>query len=121
VLAWSAGLMLAAAAMGVGLLVISQIVSGPTRLRWPGLLHGALGIAAFAALLAGLGGPARGVASGASGFGVIAAIFVGVAVLLGLLLFSARMRRRPPSMLVVGLHASVAVGGLVMLAAYVST
>ena len=120
-LAWSAGLMVAAAAMGVGLIVLSQIASRTTRLRWPGVLHGALGIAAFAALLAGLAGPARGVASGAGSFGTIAAIFVGIAVLLGLVLFSARMRRRPPSMLVVGLHASVAVGGLVMLAAYVST
>ncbi len=120
-LAWSAGLLTAAAALGVALIVISQVAANYARLRWPGFLHGALGIAAFALLLAGLRGPARGVADGAGSFGGLAAVMVGIALLLGLVLFGARMRRSPPSMLVVGLHATIAVGGLVMLAAYVST
>ncbi len=42
------------------------------------------------------------------------------AVLLGLAVFAARLRRRPPSTLALGVHATLAVGGLVMLAAYLS-
>jgi hypothetical protein len=121
VLAWSAVLLAAAAATGVALIVLSQVAASYIRSWWPGMLHGVMGIAAFAMLLVGLAGPARGVAEGAGAFGNFAAVFVGIAVLLGLVLFSARIRRRPPSMLVVGLHASVAVGGLVMLAAYVAS
>ncbi len=71
-------------------------------------------------LLAGLGGPARGVAEGAGSFGMVAAGFVAGAVLLGSLVFVAGLRRRAPSMLALGVHATLAVGGVVMLLAYLA-
>ena len=119
-LVWAAWLLTVAVVAGLGLIVLSQVAASYVRLRWPGVMHGVLGLAGFALLLAGLGGPVRGTEQGAGSFGLVAAGFVGVAALLGLLVLASRMRRRPPSMLILGVHASLAVGGLVMLAAYLS-
>ncbi len=119
-LTWSAWVLATAVVGGMALVVASQVAADWARMRWPGMLHGGLGIAGFALLLAGLGGPVRGAQSGAGSFGLVAAGFVACAVLLGLVVFAARLRRRPPSMLAVGVHATMGVGGLVMLAAYLS-
>lgn len=120
-LLWSVGALSLAAAGGFVLLVLAQAAAGIARLRWPGVVHGLLGIAGFVLLVVGLDGPRRGVDQGAGDFGFIAAGFVAGALLLSLVVFVARMRRRPPSMLAIGVHATLAVGGLVMLAAYVAT
>ena len=119
-LAWSAWLLTAGVLLGLILVALLQVAPIVARRPWPGLLHGLLGVAGFGLLLAGLGGPARGVQQGAGSFGVIAAVFVGAALLGGLLLYAARLRRRPPAVLVIGLHATAGVAGLVMLAAYLS-
>ena len=118
-LAWSAWVLAAAVLGGLGLIALSQVSTKP--LRWPGVVHGTLGVAGFVLLVAGLRGPARGVAEGAGSFGIVAAALVGSAVLLGLGVLIARLRHRAPSMLVVGVHATLAVGGLVMLAAYIAS
>ena len=117
-LVWSAWILTAAAAGGMALVVLSQVAS--VRVRWPGILHGSLGTAGFILLALGLRGPARGAEQGAGSFGITAAALVGAAVLLGATILIARMRHRPPSMLAVGVHATLAVGGLVLLAAYVA-
>ena len=119
-LAWSAWVLAAAVLGGLGLVALSQSASPYARLRWPGWVHGGAGLVGFGLVVAGLGGPARGVAQGAGSFGLVAAAFVGAALLLGLLVFTARLRRKAPSNLAVGVHASLAVGGVVMLAAYLS-
>ncbi len=119
-LTWSAVVLSVAVLGGLGLVALSQAASPLRRLRWPGLLHGLLGLAGFVLLLAGLGGPVRGVQQGAGSFGFIAAGFMGAAVVLGMLVFAARLRHRTPSTLAVGVHATLAVGGMVMLAAYLS-
>ena len=119
-LVYAAWLLTFAVVAGLALLVLSQTAAKYVRMRWPGLVHGVLGLAGFSFLLAGLGGPARGIQQGAGSFGVVAAVFVGAAALLGVFVFIARLRSRPPSMLIVGVHASLAVGGLVMLASYLS-
>ncbi len=85
----------------------------------PGALHGALGVAGLLLLLAGLSGPARGVTTGVASFGRVAAVLVGVAALAGAVVFVGRLRGRGPSAVVLGVHASLAVAGLVMLVAYV--
>ena len=120
-LVWSAWVLCAAVLGGLGLIALSQVAAGYVRMRWPGVLHGSVGIAGFVLLVAGLGGPARGVQQGAGSFGTVAAWLVGAAVVLGLIVFAARIRRRPPSMLAIGVHATLAVGGLVMLAAYIAS
>ena len=119
-LGWSAWVLSAAALGGLGLVALAQSASPASRLRWPGWIHGGLGAAGFGLLVAGLRGPARGVAQGAGSFGLVAAAFVGAALLLGLVVLAARLRRKAPSMLAVGVHATLAVGGVVMLAAYLS-
>ncbi len=119
-LAWSAIVLSVVVLGGLALVALSQVASPLRRLRWPGWLHGSLGLAGLVLLLAGLGGPVRGAQQGAGSFGVIAAGFVGAAAVLGALVFAARLRHRAPSTLVVGVHATLAVGGLVMLAAYLS-
>ena len=118
-LTWSAIVLTGAVLGGLVLVALSQAAS-PSWRRWPGWLHGAAGLAGLALLLAGLGGPARGVQQGAGSFGLIAAGFVGAAAILGALVFAARLRQRSPSTLAIGVHATLAVGGLVMLAAYLS-
>ena len=109
--------LLATAALG-GLVLIGLAQWRPPRHLWlPALAHGGLGAAGFTALLLALGGPPRGAAMGAQNFGAIAAILVGSALALGLLIFAIR---RQPSPLLLGLHATAAVAGVVMLAAYLS-
>ncbi len=116
-----AGWLLAAGVL-LGLLVVAaaQVAPAAARSIWPGLTHGAAGLAGFGLLLAGLGGPPRGVQQGAGSFGLVAAILVGLAVAGGGVLVASRLRRRPPAVLVVGMHATLGVAGLVMLAAYLS-
>ncbi len=116
----SAWLLTGGALIGLGLIVLSQVVPPPRQPWWPGALHGLVGVVAFCLLLLGLLGPVRGVQQGAGSFGVIAAWLVAAALCGGIILTVARLRRRPPAMLVVGLHATFGVAGLVLLAAYLS-
>ena len=117
----SAYLLAATGLAGLGLFALYQWGAGGSGRVWlPGAAHGLLGTIGLATLLLGLRGPTRGAATGASGFGAIAAGMIGCALVLGAGVFLARLRRRPPASLLLGLHATLAVGGLVMLAAYLS-
>ncbi len=108
----------AAALLGVVLTLLYG--TGRRRgLRFAGPVHGLLGASGLGLLVLALGGPARGAAYGVSGFGSMAAILLGCAILLGLLVLRARLRRRDP-MFVIGIHATLAIFGLVLLAAYAS-
>jgi hypothetical protein len=109
-----------AALGGLLLLALYQWVKPAGRVWLPGAAHGLVGLAGFLLLLAALRGPTRGLATGAAQFGAIAAFLLGGGLLLGGWVVVARWRRRQPSALVLGLHATLAVAGLVMLAAYAS-
>ena len=119
-LAASAWLLTGGVLLGLALVALSQIVPRGRRALWPALLHGGLGVAAFGLLLLGLRGPVRGVQEGAGSFGTVAAWLLAAALCGGGLLGLARLRRRPPAALVIGVHATLGVAALVMLAAYVS-
>lgn len=119
-LGWSAGLLAAGAALGVALVILSQTVQVRRHSLWPGALHGVVGLAAFGLLLLGLRGPALGLQQGAASFGLIAAWLVAAALAFGALLALMRRVQRGPAMLVVGIHATVGVAGLVMLLAYIT-
>ncbi len=119
-LLWSASLLTGGAILGLLLVTLSQVAPSTFRLAWPGAVHGLVGLAGFGLLLAGLRGPPRGVQQGAGSFGLVAAVFVGLALLGGAFLAGARLRRQPPAVLVIGVHATLGVAGLVMLAAYLS-
>jgi hypothetical protein len=115
--AWLLGL---ASLAGLALVILSQKVRPKGRAWWPGVLHGVLGLAGLGVLLLALRGPARGIEAGAGSFGLVAAVLVGLAALAGLTVFVTRLRRRTPSTVALGVHATFAIAGVVMLAAYLS-
>jgi hypothetical protein len=86
---------------------------------WPfGVLHGVLGIIGFVTLLLALRGPPRGEAMGVGSFGRIAAVLLTLALLAGLAILVARLRYRRVPGLIIGIHATIAVSSVVILAAY---
>lgn len=101
-------------------LVVRLAHAGPGRARWPAALHGLVGVGGFLALLAGLGGPARGVNEGAGAFGAIAAGLLAAALLAAAVIVAAQLRRRPAPAPAIVVHAILAVSGIVMLAVYAS-
>jgi hypothetical protein len=106
--------------LGLGLVSIAMIGNEVLSRRVIPVahVHGAVGLLGVAALLLALRGPTRGTHSGAGSFGVIAAVLLASALLLGSLILAAHLRRRPVSALAIGLHASLGVAGFVILAAY---
>jgi hypothetical protein len=59
------------------------------------------------------------VEQGAASFGVIAAVLIGLAALIGVGLFVMRLLKRRTPGILLGIHATLAVGGFVVLLAYV--
>jgi hypothetical protein len=114
----SFGLLLIAALLGgvLAALHLRAEIAPPGAMF--GALHGLLGVVGFGALLLALRGPARGAAMGVGSFGRIAAVLLGVALLAGLLILGMRLRGRRIPGLVIGIHATIAVSGVVILAAY---
>lgn len=111
----------AAAALGIALAVLhARAARGRTPPWSVAALHGLLGLGGLAVLLPALRGPPRGVRMGAEYFGAIAAVLLAAALIAGAGPVVARLRRRPVPVLVLGLHATLAIMGLVMLIAYVS-
>ncbi len=116
----AAAVLATTALLGIGVLLLP--------LRWPalaaswlpGAIHGACGVSGFLLLASSLGGPRRGVSMGAGSFGIVATELFGATLLLATAMAAARLRRRRPNILVIGLHATLAVGGLTLLAAYLS-
>jgi hypothetical protein len=84
-----------------------------------GALHGALGAAGLALLLLALRGPPRGAAMGVAGFGTVAVVLLGIALIAGLAVLASRLRGRAIGGLLIAIHASLAIAGIVILAAYV--
>lgn len=111
-------LVLVAAAFGA-VLVWMNLAPGRVAPRWPyGVLHAVLGAAGLATLTLALRGPPRGEAMGVGAFGRIAAWLLVLALLSGLVLLSSRLRRRPLTSGPVGIHATVAISAIAILAAY---
>jgi hypothetical protein len=85
---------------------------------WLAALHALLGLGGLGLLLPALRGPARGVGQGTGSFGMISATLVALAALFAGGMLARRLRNRRPGALL-GIHATLAVSGFVMLAAYV--
>jgi hypothetical protein len=84
-----------------------------------GVLHGLIALGGLALLKLALRGPPRGVAQGTGSFGTIAATLFTLAAFVGLFQFALRLRgRRLPGTLI-GAHATLAVGGFIVLLVYV--
>ena len=114
-------------ALAFGLLLITALFGGALaalhqRQRPPawqlGAMHGGLGVIGLGALLLALRGPPRGVAMGVGSFGQISAVLLAMALLAGLAILIVRLRVRRVPGLVIGIHATIAISGVVILAAY---
>ncbi|HEY1505546.1 MAG TPA: hypothetical protein VGF92_14660 [Stellaceae bacterium] len=88
----------------------------PRLLAW---LHGIAALLSYGALVDALiAGPPRGVATGTRSFGITAAILLLVAAAIGLLGLLLHCRRQRMPGIAIGVHASVAIFGYVILAVY---
>jgi len=112
-----------ALALGVLLgaaLAVLHLREGAAPPPWPfGALHGTIGVAGLAILALALRAPPRGVAQGVGSFGIIAAVLLALAALLGLALIAARLRGRRLAGALIGAHATLAISGFVVLMVYV--
>ena len=114
----SLGLLLIAALIG-SLLAASHLRAEHARTgRRLGTLHAALGVIGFIALLLALRGPPRGAAMGVAAFGQIAAGLLAIALIAGLAMLVLRLRRWRVTGFVIGIHATIAVCGIVILTVY---
>lgn len=110
-----------AALIGVGLAALYlRGPSVPRLLAALPLVHGGLGAVGLTLLIIVLRHGLPPTDNGTAGFGLIAAGFLGLALVLGLLIASVAWRGRRPGGLVVATHASVAIAGFVVLAALVA-
>jgi hypothetical protein len=82
-------------------------------------LHGIFGIGGFGCLVLALRGPARGLDQTIGSFGMIATALIALAALLGVSFIATRLLKRRPAGILIGIHATLAVSGFVILAAYV--
>jgi hypothetical protein len=97
-----------------------QILRRPTQapprvLAW---LHGIAALMSYGVLLVALMGPARGAATGTQSFGLVAALLLLFAALIGIVSLALHLFRRRMPGIVIGIHASVAIFGYVILAVY---
>ncbi len=105
----------------LGAALAIQIMRRPDRppprvLVW---LHGIAALLGYGMLAEALiAGPPRGAATGTQSFGIMAAVLLLVAALVGLLTLVLHYRRKRMPGLAIGVHASVAVFGYVILSVY---
>jgi hypothetical protein len=83
-----------------------------------GALHGTLGVIGLILLLLALRGPPHGEAMGVGTFGRIAVVLIAMALLGGLAILFGRLRQRHVAGIAIGIHATIAVARVVILAAY---
>jgi len=105
--------------LGAGLAFL-HLREGAARPAWPlGALHGLIALGGLGCLLLSLRGPPRGVAQGTASFAMIAAVLLALAALFGAAMVAARLRQRRITNTLIGVHATLAVGGFAVLLAYV--
>lgn len=106
--------------LGTVLAVLHMQSEGRASLPGPlAALHGLLGIGGLGCLALALRGPPRGLGHAPASFGIMATALIAPAALLGLWFIVAQFRKRRPAGLLIGIHATLAVSGFVMLLAYV--
>jgi hypothetical protein len=108
-----------AVALGT-VLAVPHLRANSTPPPWPfGALHGPLALIGLACLALALRGSPRGLQQGTASFGVIATVLFVLAALLGAKLLAARIFKKRVGGGTVAIHATLAISGFVILAAYV--
>jgi hypothetical protein len=106
--------------IGSGLAIQYLHTEGMKPPPWPlALLHVLFGIGGLGCLLLALRGPPRGLENGTGSFGIFAATLIVMTALVGGLMLAARIRKKRPAGILIGVHAMLAVGGFVILVVYV--
>jgi hypothetical protein len=82
-------------------------------------LHGLLAIGGLSCLALALRGPPRGLDQGVASFGIIATLLITLAALIGVALLAKRIFKTRIAGIMIGIHATLAVSGFVILAAFV--
>jgi hypothetical protein len=119
--------MLIAAFVILGVAVLLGSVLAVLRLQTEGstppwslaALHGFLAVGGLNCLALALSGPPRGLDRGVASFGIIATSLIALAALIGVALLATRIFKTQISGMMIGIHATLAVGGFVILTAYV--
>ncbi len=113
-------IVLAAAVLIGSTLAALHLREGAAPPPWPfGALHGLVAVSGLGLLALALRGPPRGIDQGTGSFGVMAAALFAFAALIGLKLIVLRRRQFRLPGLLIGFHATFAIGGFVVLLAYV--
>jgi hypothetical protein len=118
--------MLALATLLLGVAVMLGAAAAVPRLGrterappwWLAAAHGTVALAGLALLIFLLPGARRGAATGAQSFGAIAALLLAAAALAGLTMLALHWQKRRVAGPLIGLHATLAVGGFVILVVY---
>jgi hypothetical protein len=106
--------------LGSALAVMHLRTDGAVAPPWTlAALHGLVAVAGLGCLSLALGGPPRGLAQGTAAFGIIATALMAAAAVLGAGFVAARLRQRRLPGLLIGIHATLAVSGFVILTVYV--
>ena len=118
--------MLALATIIIGLAVVIGAAAAVTWLRgdgrpaptWLTATHGLAALAGLALLIVALAGARKGAATGTQSFGTIATVLLTTAALIGLAMLATHVLKRRVSGALVGIHATLAIAGFVILAVY---
>jgi hypothetical protein len=106
--------------LGSVLAVLHLRMKGAATPPWPlAALHGLLAIGGLCCLALALRGPPRGLDQGTASFGIIAIALITLAALVGAGLLAAHVLKGRIAGIMIGIHATLAVSGFVILAAYV--
>ncbi|MGC1697040.1 MAG: hypothetical protein WA743_17400 [Pseudolabrys sp.] len=101
-------------------LAVLHLRQGVAQPPWPlGASHGLIALAGLGLLAFALRGPPRGLDQGTGSFGTIAVALIALAALVGLAQLAARLRKKRLSGVLIGIHATLAIGGFVILLVYV--
>jgi hypothetical protein len=106
--------------LGSVLAVLHLWTDGTAAPPWKfAALHGLLAIAGLSCLALALRGPPRGLDQGIASFGIIAAALIALAALFGAGFVAMRLLKRRPVGVLIGIHATLAVSGFVIVTVYV--
>jgi len=105
--------------LGSGLAVLHLQTKRSTPPWSLAALHGLFAVGGLSCLALALRGPPRGLEYGVASFGIIAASLITLAALIGVALLATRIFKTRIAGIMIGIHATLAVGGFVILAAYV--